>query len=209
MFKAIEIISTNLYDNQNDQFIKYFINVPTISMLPGGYIFKKAIQQADVTTLHYGIFDYKQQTLLAYTTIILNGTFGEIYNPFIMQAFTGQGLLSYMNYYAIFKDGIKLMGTVTGSGNIRALWEILYKRRLFKINVLNLNTNIAGEWDGQSDSIFNIGDLSNIRLVAELYSDIDCNSEKITNFRSVRRSLGMDDLGKYGPGTSSEGYWNP
>lgn len=207
--KLVEIMLNDPRDEYNDNYIHYFDGAGTLSLLPGGYVFKKAVD--DFGDVHYGIFDYKSTELLSYLHLTIEGKYAIVGLPSTAKEFRGQGLMSYMYNYAVLKDHLILMSDNSHTPDAKRLWKSLQSRHLYKISVIDLNTKETHEWDGSEEPW--IGDKPNIRLVTEQYlKDEIALQESYTAKRGIRanrKRKGMDDMGLYGPGTSTAEFWNP
>ena len=206
--KLVEIMLSSPRDEMNDNYRHFFKNAPTLATLPGGYLFKKVVDEFG--DIRYGIFDRRGRVLISYLHLDIQRPYAIVSMPSTMSQFRGQGLMSYMYNYAVLKDNLTLMSDEQQTPEARNLWKSLHRNGLINIQLLDQKTNNTKPWNGDNEP-WDGNNKQTSRLIASkpITESLSMPYTLTKGIRFERKQLGMDDMGLYGPGTSTEDWWNP
>lgn len=190
--RMTEIIELPPRDEYNEQFIYHFEHVESVARL-GSYTLKRN----DEGELYYGLFDNNK--LIAYLHI----SDGKVSMVSVDREYRGQGYATYLMDYAVLKDKLSIASDTRQTPETKILWLSLIRNGRYDI-VLSTTGEQANEtdtkkiWNGNED----------IYLIAK-ERQLSPNEQDRLNEQIERRERAGRKEYLYGPGTSSELFWNP
>jgi hypothetical protein len=197
--KITEIIINPPRDEYLDQYYFDFKEAQPVAKI-SDLILKK---HQSPTEINYGLFD-KQDRLAGYFSLYYHGK--DIWTVNLVQLaqiYKGQGLGSFFYDYAVMNDKLKIMSDATNTGGKSgsvALWNSLRDRKRYEIvgydtitNEIIPNARDQDIYDGRSNTRW---------LALPGKYDINESIMKIQTLMKKRHVVW------YGPGTTTEDYFN-
>lgn len=208
--KLIEILLVDPRDEYNENYMHYFIKSPIVHVFPNtGHLLKRDVDSyGDV---RYGIFDNKQQVLISYLHLDKQGDWYVASMPSTMRQFRGQGLMTFLYAYAVTTDNLKVMSAVQQTPEAKNMWKSFASRGLFGVSLFDQQTQEVKPWTTEIDP-WDRANVNRYRLVALPHTTEELallerySSQR--GERAARRRMGINDYSQFGPGTSSDLYWN-
>jgi hypothetical protein len=194
-----EIITNPSRDEYIDQYQSNFRNAESVAKIRN-LLLKKSASPSEI---EYGLFD-QQDRLVGYFSLYYHGQ--DIWVVALVQlaqAYKGQGLGTFFYDYAVMNDKLKIMSDATNTDGVhgsRNLWQSLKKKSRYQIVGYDTDKEeILPEVD--SDQVYN--NQANIRWLA-IPGDKTIN-ESIQYQQSLTSKR---HIVWYGPGTTTEDYYN-
>lgn len=190
--KMTEIVQLAPRDEYNDQFIYHFEHALSVGKI-GAYDLKKN-NNGDI---YYGLFD--NENLIAYLHLI-NLTVSMIS---VDRDYRGQGFATYLMDYAVLNDNLTITSDTRQTPDAKTLWLSLIRNNRYDISLSS-----TGELASQDDAKRIWNDKEDVYLIAKA-SVLTEQERNIINENEKRRKRAGRKEYWYGPGTSSELFWNP
>lgn len=205
--KLTEIYTSPSRNENNDQFVGYFVQQSPIvhTHQPSGFVLKRSMDEHG--DIRYGLFDPKLSKLVSYAHFSDTGNGWYISSmPSTDSEYQKQGWITLIFNYAVNHDHIKIMSDEQHTPEAKAMWRSLKSRGLFDVEIYNTETNQILSWTSDNDP-YSIDNEKTHRLVAiprNLKNKHINESHGGRGLSAERRRLGIHDHGQYGPGTSNE-----
>lgn len=197
--KMTEIITNPPRDEYIDQYTTRFSSDNEVARLRDLSLRKTTTQ----TEIEYGLFDTKDR-LVGYMSLEYRGdAIWEVTLVQLAQAYKGMGYGTFLYDYAVMNDKLKLMSDATNTGGPHGsvdLWQRLRRNNRYQIVGYDTETKSIIP-DATDDVIYD--NKTNTRWLA--LPPNDTINESISKIQS---SMSKRYVVWYGPGTSSEIYFN-
>lgn len=186
-----EIVEIAPRDEYNDQFVYHFEDAAVIAKV-GAYGLK---QKKRNDHIYYGLFD--ENILVAYLHLDNH----KISMVSVDRSYRGQGYATYLMDYAILNDGLTISSDTRQTPEAKVLWLSLIRNGRYDIILSSTRepatqSNVSEIWNGREDVYL----IAQARTVEPTIDEIN---EQKRRDRAGRKEY------FYGPGTSSNLYWNP
>ena len=194
-----EIITNPPRDEYIDGYLYYF-NDSTIVAKIKNLVLKKS---ADSTEIHYGLFDDKDRIVGYFGLEYAGNSMWQVVLVQLAQAYKGMGLGTFLYDYAVMNDKLKVMSDATNTGGPHGsinLWKTLKKNNRYQIVGYDTKTKTLIPDANEDD----INDGTAHRRWLALPSEETIN-ESLNRIQSVMKNRYVV---WYGPGTTSEYYFN-
>lgn len=204
--KIDEIFTTADRDENNENFMHYFINAPLAYVhTPSGYKLKRYMgEHGDVK---YGLFTSDEKTLISYASFVKDGEWYISSMPSTIPEYRKQGWMSLIFDFAINEDGLRIMSDDQQRPKAQEFWKSIASRGEFDVHPYNTITQQSLDRSSENDPYLPKNQATH-RWVATPTSLKDKHiRESFGGGRgemAAYRRLGVYDYAKYGPGTSNE-----
>jgi hypothetical protein len=197
--KFSEIITNPPRDEYIDQYHQKFDDSEDLVSIKG-LVLKKITTP---TEIEYGLFDHKDR-LVGYMALEYRGdSIWEVRLVQLAQAYKGQGFGTFLYDYAVMNDKLKLMSDSTNTGGphgSRTLWQRLIDNARYQIVGYDVKTKTIIP-NATIDQIYD--NKPNTRWLAIPPNEtINESIERIQSMMKGRYAVW------YGPGTTTEDYFN-
>jgi hypothetical protein len=197
--KISEIITNPPRDEYIDQYQYHFSDCPTVATIKNLQL-KKCESQDEI---EYGLIDSKDHIVGYFSLDRYDDDIWSVNLVQLAQAYKGMGYGTFFYDYAIMNDKLKILSDATnteGQFGSRALWERLKNNRRYEIVGYDTNTDSVIP-NATSEMIHN--NKPNTRWLAIPPSEtINESIQRIQSHMKKRYVVW------YGPGTTSETYFN-
>lgn len=197
--KFIEIITNPPRDEYIDQYQLRFINADSVASIRG-LTLKKFSSTSEI---EYGLFD-SQDRLVGYMSLDYRGDdIWEVTLVQLAQAYKGHGYGTFLYDYAVMNDKLKIMSDATNTGGphgSRALWLRLIDNARYSVVGYDLKTKSIIP-DATADMIYD--NKSNTRWLA-----IPPGETINESLKRIQDTMQHRYVVWYGPGTTTEDYFN-
>jgi hypothetical protein len=194
-----EIITNPPRDEYIDQYHHLFDIAPTLAKIKD--LVLRKVESSD--EIHYGLFDSKDR-LVGYFSLDYAGK--DIWTVTLVQlaqAYKGQGLGTFFYDYAVMNDNLKIMSDSTNTGGIhgsRNLWDRLKSNGRYQVVGYDTKTKQIIP-DATPEMIYD--NKPNTRWLA--LPPGETINESISRIQGLMKKRSVV---WYGPGTTSEDYFN-
>lgn len=196
--KIEEIITNPPRDEYLDQHLYTLQNAAIVAKIKNLELRKSEAP----TEIHYGLFDSSSRLVGYFALEYIGQARWQVTLVQLAQAYKGQGLGTFFYDYAVMNDKLTVVsdGTNTsGPHGSTAMWERIWKNKRYTVKGINLST---GEiFEPGLEKIYNND--YNTRWIA--FPGKDTINEAINKIQSTMKKRFVV---WYGPGTSSETYFN-
>lgn len=198
--KIEEIITNPPRDEYLDNKVSCFSSAIPVAKIKN-IVLKKA---NDEDQLFYGLFDQSDR-LVGYLELMQyeNTDMWQVLLAQMANAYKGQGYGTFLYDYAIMNDKLKLLSDETNTGGphgSKNFWSSLYSKKRYDIVGFDTETDTVIP-DIHPDDVYN--EKPNIRWLA--VSPSETINEAITRIQAGMKSRYVV---WYGPGTTTEDYFN-
>ena len=193
-----EIITNPPRDEYIDHYGSNFSNAPTVAKIKNLEL-KKLVEP---TTIEYGLFDSSNRLVGYFSLEQHQSDIWVVTLVQLAQAYKGMGYGTFFYDYAVMNDKLKLMSDATNTDGVNGsknLWLSLFKKRRYDIVGYDTDANQIMS-DIHPDQIYN--EKPNLRWLA-LPGDKTINEHIQYCQTNPKRYVVL-----YGPGTTSENYFN-
>jgi hypothetical protein len=160
-------------------------------------------KSAAPTEISYGLFDNRSRLAGLMQLEYRGNSIWEVVLVQLAQAYKGQGYGTFFYDYAVMNDGLKIMSDATNTGGphgSRTLWSRLRANRRYDIVGYDTKTQQTIP-DATEDTVYD--DRPNTRWLA--LPPGETINESLVRIQSMMKSRWVV---WYGPGTTSEDYFN-
>jgi hypothetical protein len=197
--KLREIITNPPRDEYLDQYQRKFDDAESLVTIRG-LVLKKISTASEI---EYGLFDDLNR-LVGYMALDYRGdNIWEVTLVQLAQAYKGQGFGSFFYDYAVMNDKLKLLSDATNTGGphgSRSLWQRLISNARYQIVGYDTQTKSVIS-DASPDMIYD--NQPNTRWLA--IPPFETINESLQRIQSTMRNRYVV---WYGPGTTTEDYFN-
>jgi hypothetical protein len=194
-----EIITNPPRDEYIDNYSSFFKDSPVVAKIKNLVLKKDATE----TEIQYGLFDIEDR-LVGYLSLYYYGK--DIWVVSLVQlaqAYKGMGYGTFLYDYAIMNDKLKILSDATNTGGphgSKTLWKSLYNKNKYDIVGYDTETDTILK-DIHPDDIYN--NKPNIRWLA-----IPPNETINEALIRIQQTMKKTYVVWYGPGTTTEDYFN-
>jgi hypothetical protein len=194
-----EIITNPPRDEYIDNYSSFFKDSPVVAKIKNLVLKKDATE----TEIQYGLFDIEDR-LVGYLSLYYYGK--DIWVVSLVQlaqAYKGMGYGTFLYDYAIMNDKLKILSDATNTGGphgSKTLWKSLYNKNKYHIVGYDTETDTILK-DIHPDDIYN--NKPNIRWLA-----IPPNETINEALIRIQQTMKKTYVVWYGPGTTTEDYFN-
>lgn len=197
--KIIEIITNPPRDEYLDRYTFEFKDAISVAKIKD-LTLKRASSPVEI---HYGLFDVKDRLVGYFGLSLYKKDLWQVDLVQLAQAYKGVGYGTFFYDYAVMNDKLKILSDRTNTGGphgSKNLWQSLYNKKRYNIIGYDTSTDTTINNIHPSD-IYN--EQPNIRWLALPPGEtINEALERIQNYMKNRYVVW------YGPGTTTEDYFN-
>ena len=195
-------------DEYNTQYVHYFGDAPTVSTIHGLELKRVVDEYGDIM---YGLFDPDKHLLISYLKLMKAPNYYQVSLPSTMPEFQGQGWMTYLYDYAVLTDKLTIASDVQQTPAAKNLWLSLVRNYRYQIYTYDTRTHHKQLFDPSKVDPWDVTNRGHMILMTEWHTREIAESIELwkqnRGVRQERARMGVDHL--FGPGTSSEDWWNP
>jgi hypothetical protein len=194
-----EIITNPPRDEYIDNYSSFFKDVSVVAKI------KNLVLKKDATTteIQYGLFDVEDRLVGYFSLYYYGKDIWVVSLVQLAQAYKGMGYGTFLYDYAIMNDKLKILSDATNTGGphgSKTLWKSLYSKNKYDIVGYDTETDTILK-DIHPDDIYN--NKPNIRWLA-----IPPNETINEALIRIQQTMKKTYVVWYGPGTTTEDYFN-
>ena len=194
-----EIITNPPRDEYIDQYYHSFATADTVAKIKD-LVLKKSADQSEI---NYGLFDQKDRLIGYFSLYYYGNDIWVVSLSQLSQAYKGQGYGTFFYDYAIMNDKLKIMSDATntdGPNGSKKLWLRLKNNQRYNVVGFDTSTNKIIP-DATEEMIWD--NRPNTRWLA-----IPPNETINESLSRIQSTMHKRYVVWYGPGTTTEDYFN-